>query len=131
MRASTSRYPDLYFVGEGWGMTREEIVRATGDRNKELSSAFIFDFLLLDITDGWRKLPWSLKKLKAFNRENSFADYPHVWPVVFLEDGDRRVLCQDSVPSPRISGSVRKAFLPPCCFPCVVRRSSTRVRKSV
>ncbi len=88
MRASTSRYPDLYFVGEGWGMTREEIVRATDDRNKELSSAFVFDFLLLDITEGWRKLPWSLEKLKEFNRENSFADDPHVWPVVFLEDHD-------------------------------------------
>ena len=26
MPAATSRYPDLYFVGEGWGMTRAEIV---------------------------------------------------------------------------------------------------------
>jgi oligo-1,6-glucosidase len=88
MRASTSRYPDLYFVGEGWGMSREEIVRATDDRNKELSSAFRFDFQLHDIAEGWRKLPWSLAKLKEFNQENQFKDDPHVWPIVFLEDHD-------------------------------------------
>jgi len=88
MRASTSGYPDLYFVGEGWGISRQEIVRATDDRNKELNSAFRFDFQLLDITDGWRKVPWSLEKLKEFNQENQFQDDPHVWPVVFLEDHD-------------------------------------------
>ena len=57
MRAATSAHPSLYFVGEGWGMTRERIVRATDDRNKELSSAFRFDFQLLDVTEGWRKAP--------------------------------------------------------------------------
>jgi oligo-1,6-glucosidase len=88
MRATTSRHPDLYFVGEGWGMTRAEIVRATDDRNKELSSAFRFDFQLLDVAEGWRKVPWSLPKLKEFNQENSFADDLHVWPIVFLEDHD-------------------------------------------
>jgi oligo-1,6-glucosidase len=88
MRASTSRYPDLYFVGEGWGMTRERIVRATDDRNKELNSAFRFDFQLLDVAEGWRKVPWSLEKLKEFNQENEFADDSHVWPVVFLGDHD-------------------------------------------
>ena len=88
MRASTSEYPDLYFVGEGWGMTRERIVRATDDRNKELSSAFRFDFQLLDVAEGWRKVPWSLGKLKAFNLENQFQDDLHVWPVVFLGDHD-------------------------------------------
>ena len=88
MRAATSGHPDLYFVGEGWGMTRQEIIRATDDRNKELSSAFRFDFQLLDVTEGWRKAPWSLEKLKQFNRENQFQDDLHVWPVVFLEDHD-------------------------------------------
>jgi oligo-1,6-glucosidase len=88
MRAATSAHPHLYFVGEGWGMPRAEIIRATDDRHKELDSAFRFDFQLHDITDGWRKLPWSLPKLKEFNRENSFQDDLHVWPVVFLEDHD-------------------------------------------
>jgi oligo-1,6-glucosidase len=88
MRASTSNHPDLFFVGEGWGMSRQEIVRATDDRNKELNSAFRFDFQLLDITDGWRKVPWSLQKLKEFNQENQFQDDLHVWPIVFLEDHD-------------------------------------------
>jgi oligo-1,6-glucosidase len=88
MRASTSAYPDLYFLGEGWGMTRECVVRAVDDRNKELSSAFRFDFQLQDITEGWRKLPFSLQKLKDFNQENQFSDNPHVWPIVFLEDHD-------------------------------------------
>ncbi len=88
MRAATSRRPDLYFVGEGWGMSRAEIIRATDDRNKELSSAFRFDFQLLDIAEGWRKVPWSLTKLKEFNQENSFSDDLHVWPLVFLEDHD-------------------------------------------
>jgi oligo-1,6-glucosidase len=88
MRAATSAHPSLYFVGEGWGMTRERIVRATDDRNKELSSAFRFDFQLLDVTEGWRKVPWSLSKLKAFNQENAFSDDPHVWPVVFIGDHD-------------------------------------------
>jgi oligo-1,6-glucosidase len=88
MRAATSSYPELYFVGEGWGMSRQAIVRATDDRNQELNSAFRFDFQLLDITDGWRKVPWSLEKLKEFNQENQFQDDLHVWPVVFLEDHD-------------------------------------------
>jgi oligo-1,6-glucosidase len=88
IRASTSDFPDLYFVGEGWGMTRERIVRATDDRDKELSSAFRFDFQLLDIAEGWRKVPWSLGKLKAFNLENQFQDDLHVWPVIFLGDHD-------------------------------------------
>jgi oligo-1,6-glucosidase len=88
MRASTRAYPDLYFVGEGWGMTRQSVIRAVDDRNKELDSAFRFDFQLLDITEGWRKVPFSLKKLKDFNQENQFSDNPHVWPVVFLEDHD-------------------------------------------
>lgn len=88
MRAATTSHPDLYFVGEGWGMTRERIIRATDDRNKELSSAFRFDFQLLDVTEGWRKVPWSLPKLKAFNQENAFSDDLHVWPVVFLGDHD-------------------------------------------
>jgi oligo-1,6-glucosidase len=88
MRAATSLYPDLYFVGEGWGMSRASIVRATDDRDKELSSAFRFDFQLLDVVEGWRKAPWSLEKLKDFNRDNQFSDDPHVWPVVFLEDHD-------------------------------------------
>ncbi len=88
MRAATSGHPDLYFVGEGWGMSRASIVRATDDRNKELNSAFRFDFQLLDIEEGWRKVPWSLDKLKEFNQENSFSENPHVWPVVFLEDHD-------------------------------------------
>jgi oligo-1,6-glucosidase len=88
MRAATNAYPDLYFVGEGWGMTRERIVRATDDRNHELSSAFRFDFQLLDVTEGWRKVPWSLPKLKAFNQENAFPDDPHVWPVAFIGDHD-------------------------------------------
>jgi oligo-1,6-glucosidase len=88
MRAATSGHPDLYFVGEGWGMSRAEIIRATDDRSKELNSAFRFDFQLLDIAEGWRKVPWSLPKLKEFNQENSFADNLHVWPIVFLEDHD-------------------------------------------
>jgi oligo-1,6-glucosidase len=88
MRAATSAYPDLYFVGEGWGMPRERIVRAVDDRNKELSSAFRFDFMLQNIQDGWRNLPWSLQRLKDFNKENQFDDDPHVWPVVFIEDHD-------------------------------------------
>ena len=88
MRASASGQPDLFFVGEGWGMSRQEIVRATDDRNKELNSAFRFDFQLLDITDGWRKVPWNLQKLKEFNHENQFQDDHHVWPIVFLEDHD-------------------------------------------
>ena len=88
MRAATSGHPDLYFVGEGWGMSRAEIVRATDDRNKELNSAFRFDFQLLDVAEGWRRVPWSLPKLKEFNQENSFSDHLHVWPVVFLEDHD-------------------------------------------
>jgi len=88
MRAATSAHPDLYFVGEGWGMPRERIVRATDDRNKELSSAFRFDFQLLDVTEGWRKVPWSLAKLKEFNQENAFSDDLHVWPVVFIGDHD-------------------------------------------
>jgi oligo-1,6-glucosidase len=88
MRAATSAHPNLYFVGEGWGMTRERIVRATDSRNKELSSAFRFDFQLLDVTEGWRKVPWSRAKLKAFNQENAFSDNPHVWPVVFIGDHD-------------------------------------------
>jgi oligo-1,6-glucosidase len=88
MRAATSKYPDLYFVGEGWGMTRERVVRATDDRNKELSSAFRFDFQLLDVAEGWRRVPWSLEKLKEFNQENAFQDDLHVWPVVFLGDHD-------------------------------------------
>jgi oligo-1,6-glucosidase len=69
-------------------MTRERIVRATDDRNHELSSAFRFDFQLLDVTEGWRKVPWSLPKLKAFNQENAFSDDPHVWPVDFIGDHD-------------------------------------------
>jgi oligo-1,6-glucosidase len=69
-------------------MTRERIVRAVDDRNKELSSAFRFDFQLQDITEGWRKLPFNLQKLKDFNQENQFSDNPHVWPIVFLEDHD-------------------------------------------
>ncbi len=88
MRAATNSYPDLYFVGEGWGMSRQEIVRATDDRNQELNSAFRFDFELQDITDGWRKLPWSLPNLREFNRDNAFEDNHHVWPIVFLEDHD-------------------------------------------
>jgi oligo-1,6-glucosidase len=88
MRAATGGHPDLYFVGEGWGMSRAEIVRATDDRDHELSSAFRFDFQLLDTAEGWRKAPWSLPKLKEFNQENSFADNLHVWPIVFLEDHD-------------------------------------------
>ncbi len=55
---------------------------------KELDSAFRFDFELLDITDGWRKLPWSLPNLREFNRENAFEENHHVWPIVFLEDHD-------------------------------------------
>jgi oligo-1,6-glucosidase len=88
MRSATSAYPDLYFLGEGWGMPRERIVRAIDDRNKELSSAFRFDFMLQNIQDGWRNLPWSLQRLKDFNRENQFDDDPHVWPIVFIEDHD-------------------------------------------
>jgi oligo-1,6-glucosidase len=88
MRAATSDYPNLYFVGEGWGMPRERIVRAVDDRNKELSSAFRFDFMLQNIQDGWRSLPWSLQRLKDFNKENQFDDDPHVWPIVFIEDHD-------------------------------------------
>ena len=88
MRAATSAYPDLYFVGEGWGMTRERIIRATDDRSQELSSAFRFDFQLLDVTEGWRKVPWSLPSLKAFNQENAFSDNAHVWPVAFIADHD-------------------------------------------
>jgi oligo-1,6-glucosidase len=88
MREATNSHPDLYFVGEGWGMSREEIVRATDDRNHELNSAFRFDFELQDITDGWRKLPWSLPDLRAFNRDNAFEENHHVWPIVFLEDHD-------------------------------------------
>jgi oligo-1,6-glucosidase len=88
MRVATSRYPELYFVGEGWGMPRQEIVRATDDRNQELNSAFRFDFELQDIADGWRKLPWSLPNLREFNRDNAFEDNHHVWPIVFLEDHD-------------------------------------------
>ncbi len=88
MRAATSGYPDLYFVGEGWGMSRPEILRATDDRNKELNSAFRFDFELQDITDGWRRVPWRLPNLKEFNRDNAFQDNQHVWPIVFLEDHD-------------------------------------------
>ena len=88
MRAATHAYPELYFVGEGWGMPRQEIIRATDDRNKELNSAFRFDFQLHDIAEGWRKVPWSLQKLREFNAENSFQDNVHVWPFVFLEDHD-------------------------------------------
>ena len=88
MRASTSVYPDLYLLGEGWGMPRACVVRAVDDRNKELSSAFRFDFQLQDVGESWRKLPFSLQKLKDFNRENQFSDNPHVWPIVFLEDHD-------------------------------------------
>jgi oligo-1,6-glucosidase len=88
MRASMHAFPDVYFVGEGWGMTRESVVRAVDDSNHELDSAFRFDFQLLDITEGWRRVPFSLPKLKAFNQENQFADHPHVWPIVFLEDHD-------------------------------------------
>jgi len=88
MRASTRAYPNLYFVGEGWGMTRASVVRAVDDRNHELDSAFRFDFQLLDIAEGWRKVPFSLQKLKDFNQDNQFSDNPHVWPVVFLEDHD-------------------------------------------
>jgi oligo-1,6-glucosidase len=88
MRAATSAYPDLYFVGEGWGMPRDRIVRAVDDRNKELNSAFRFDFMLQNIRDGWRNLPWSLQRLKDFNKENQFDDDPHVWPIVFIEDHD-------------------------------------------
>ena len=88
MRAATSSHPDLYFVGEGWGMTRDRIVRATDDRNKELSSAFRFDFQLLDVTEGWRRVPWSLPKLKQFNQQNAFSDDLHVWPVSFIGDHD-------------------------------------------
>lgn len=88
MRAATSGHPDLYFVGEGWGMSRESVVRATDDRNRELDSAFRFEFQLQDITDGWRSVPWSLANLREFNRDNAFADDAHVWPIVFLEDHD-------------------------------------------
>lgn len=88
MRAATKSHPDLYFVGEGWGMSRQEIVRATDDRNQELSSAFRFDFQLQDITEGWRRVLWSLPNLKEFNRDNAFEDNHHVWPIVFLEDHD-------------------------------------------
>ena len=88
MRAATSRHPDLYFVGEGWGMSRESVVRSTDDRNQEMDSAFRFEFQLQDITDGWRSVPWRLANLKEFNHDNAFADDPHVWPIVFLEDHD-------------------------------------------
>ena len=88
MRAATSRHPELYFVGEGWGMSRQSVVRATDDRNRELDSAFRFEFELQDVSEGWRSVPWSLANLKQFNRDNSFADDPHVWPIVFLEDHD-------------------------------------------
>jgi oligo-1,6-glucosidase len=43
---------------------------------------------LLDGIEGWRKVPWSLSKLKAFNQENSFSDNPQVWPVAFIGDHD-------------------------------------------
>jgi len=88
MRAATSGHPGLYYVGEGWGMSRKSVVRATDDRNKELDSAFRFEFQLQDSADGWRSAPWSLTNLKEFNRDNAFADDLHVWPIVFLEDHD-------------------------------------------
>jgi oligo-1,6-glucosidase len=88
MRAATSAHPGLYFVGEGWGMTRDRVVRAIDDRNHELDTAFRFDFMLTDVKDAWRRLPWSLERLRAFNEENAFADNPHCWPIVFFEDHD-------------------------------------------
>ncbi len=130
MRAATSSYPDLYFVGEGWGMTRERVVRAIDDRNKELSSAFRFDFQLQDITEGWRKLPFSLQKLKDFNDDNQFSDNPHVWPIVFLEDHDFARSVSRFGSSHRSSRSDRPNFWPLCCCRCAVRRSFIKVRKS-
>jgi len=63
-------------------------VRAIDDRNHEMDSAFRFDFMLSDVKDAWKRLPWSLETLKAFNKENQFADDPHCWPIVFFEDHD-------------------------------------------
>jgi oligo-1,6-glucosidase len=88
MRAATHAHPNLYFLGEGWGMTRDRVEQAIDDRNAELDSAFRFDFMLSDIKDTWRRLPWSLDTLKAFNADNQFADNPHCWPIVFFEDHD-------------------------------------------
>lgn len=88
MRAATQKHPDLYFVGEGWGMSRQRIVESTDPKNKELDSAFRMDFALDNIGGDWQDLPWSLTKLKEFNAENSFPDAPDVWPVVFIEDHD-------------------------------------------
>jgi oligo-1,6-glucosidase len=88
MRAATQKYPDLYFVGEGWGMSRQRILESTDPENKELDSAFRMDFALDNIGGDWQDLPWSLSKLKEFNAENSFPDAPEVWPVVFIEDHD-------------------------------------------
>jgi oligo-1,6-glucosidase len=77
----------LYGVAEGWGASRAEIIALTDDRRAEMSSAFRMDFQLLDL-DDWKKLPWHLAALRAFNADNAFDDDPHVWPVVFLEDHD-------------------------------------------
>ncbi len=77
----------LYAVAEGWGTTRERIIAITDDRRGELSSAFRTDFQLLDL-DDWKKLPWSLDALRAFNADNAFDDNAHVWPVAYLEVHD-------------------------------------------
>lgn len=77
---------ELYSVGENWAVNRDEYIRITDSRNKELSSGFRFDFQRKDIIDGWRKHSFKLSDLRAF--DNSFDDHPATWPVVWLEDHD-------------------------------------------
>ena len=129
MRASTSDYPDLYFVGEGWGMTRERIVRATDDRNKELSSAFRFDFQLLDVAEGWRKVPWSLGKLKAFNLENQFQMTCTYGQSSSSGTMTFRVRCRGSVPTVLSFKSGLQSSLPRCSSHCEARPSSTKATR--
>jgi oligo-1,6-glucosidase len=79
---------DLYAVGETWGADHTLFMAIADARRHELSSGFRFDFQMKDIQSNWRKLPFRLEDLRAFNADNAFDDHPTTWPVVWLEDHD-------------------------------------------
>ena len=78
---------DVMTVGEAFGVTEEQAPLFVDQRRGELDMIFHFDVVRID-RDGWRRIPWTLPKLKAIYGRLDRIVGDGGWNTVFLGNHD-------------------------------------------